>query len=820
MTLALTSLISCGGGGGPTGNGGTGGGSGGGGGVNSVVIQHVEPSRVMTGNSTGITLLGTNFTSNSIVLFDGNSVTPIFVNSTLQFQAPDISPKTHTVQVSDLANGKSNVATYEIYDPQPGPRLFNGQLTQYMSETLLENGLVPDLNGDGRADLVLIAPDSNSLPTQYTTVVRYGQTDGTFSASSPLVSFAINITPAVVLAGDFNGDGFTDLILFGAQGQSGSAYQVLLNDGTGHFTAAGTGALPATDVAPVVVGDFNHDGKLDFAFGKANGSQPFSLFFGNGDGTFGQPVSVGVPMLGVPKIASAADLNGDGYTDIVYYDDLTNANLPNQIRMLLSASDGSYTDMQIPGLPNGGYGFVMGDFNNDHITDIFAIDGKGMGQAYLGAGNGTFKATGKPVFAFDGYIVSFPFAAGDFDNDGNTDVATRLSLGGPDAMLFLWGDGKGNFNGQVTLSDHSFTLQVGDINGDGIADVFAAAEVPYGFPATVLGRADRNFPSALGLLPTNWGSVSAGDVFGDGYSELLVAGQDNGNGTAGTPGTMYRFQSTSTVSVVGSAPGYQTFLVDLNGDGIADMVGTDGSDLLIWKGDGSGNFQAPVNQFPLTKMWQPIYFRDMDGDGHMDIVLPGTILYGNGNFQFDAVAVPFYENFVVGDFDGDGLGDIATGSGILFGQANRTFTAPMGMSPLPDTPPAYPSQLVADINGDGMDDLILDGPSIYLSMGRQGFDLDQVLTLPGYADSVNTMTVGDFNGDGLLDIAVAISAGDDVILFTNDGTGKYEITSYAIGVNGVDTITADFNHDGKPDLAFGGYLLTFEPPTATALLHQ
>jgi hypothetical protein len=823
----LMLVVSCGGGASnnDVGNGsGSGGGGGGGGGANAVQIQHVEPSRVVTGVAIGaVTLAGTNFTASSVVLFDAIAVSATFGNATLQFQPPETTwtvAQSHTVQVSDPANGKSNLATFEVYSPKPGPELFVGQPTQFMSESLLVNSLVPDINGDGRADLVMVTLPPNS--SQAVPVVRNGQADGTFSGPSSLGTFSLPFSPGIVLAGDFNGDGSNDLIFLADSIISEGSYQVVLNDRTGHFTAAGTGTLPGGSASVAVVGDFNHDGKLDFAFGGASNGQAFSLFFGNGDGTFSAPVAAGVSG-GNTYQAIATDLNNDGYTDLVYMETFYNA--PSQLRVLLSTGNGNYTDILPPQLPSPSLGFVVADFNHDHIPDIFAVNGNGFGQTYLGLGDGTFQPTGNPIFACDGYLAATPFVVGDFDNDGNIDVATRTTLAGPDEMLFLWGDGKGNFTSQVEVSDHSFTLQVGDVNGDGIEDIFAGATLGFAYPSVVLGRRDRNFPSAQILLPNTWGPLSGGDVFHDGFSDLLVAGANDNIGYPGTgiPGTLYHFQTNGTFASVGEAPGYSTLLVDLDGDGIADMVGFTGTTLLIWKGDGSGSFQSPINQIQWDRGFQPIYFRDMDGDGHMDIVLPGAILYGEGNFQFVTVQIPFYENFLVGDFDGDGIPDIATGSGIMFGEGNRTFTAPMGSSPLPDSAPAFPTEVVADINGDGKDDLVIgeSGPAIFISVGRQGFVLDQVLMLNGYYPSVTSVTVADFNGDGLLDIATGnLVAGDDLVLFTNDGTGKYEVTSYAIGLNSVYSITGDFNHDGKPDLAFLTYNLTFKPTAVTVLLHR
>lgn len=829
---SLSCLANCGGGSaGNSGGGGGGGGTGGSGsGSNAIQIQRVEPSRVMVGVAIGgATLAGSNFTPNSTVLFDGAAVQTMYQNPGLQFTIPTTVwnvEQSHTVQVTDPSNGKSNVATFEVYAPQPGPALFIGQLTQYMSESLIINSLVPDVNGDGRADLVLVTLGPNGLQSSptYVPVIRHGQADGTFSASSPLVSFPLNISPNMVLAGDFNGDGHTDLILFGSQGSGGpSSYQVLLNDGTGRFNAKGSDALPSLS-APAMVGDFNHDGKLDFAYAASATGQSFSLYFGNGDGTFAAPVTVGASTStgGSTEVASAADLNGDGKTDIVYLESFYNG--PNQIRMLLSAPDGSYTDTQVAGLPSPTLGFVVGDFNNDHIPDIFAVNGNsvgfGLGQAYLGAGNGTFTATGNPVVASDGYLASVPFVVEDFDHDGNIDVATRTVLSGPDEIAFLWGDGKGNFTSQAIVSDHSFTLQVGDVNGDGIPDIFAGGDPGFTYPSVVLGQNGRAFPSAQILFPNSPGVLSAGDVFGDGFTDLLVAGVYTG-GPFNIPGTIYHYQSNGTFAAQGSAPTYPTVLVDLNGDGIPDMVGFTGEEMLIWKGDGTGVFQAPINQISLPRGFAQYYFRDMDKDGHVDIVLPGVILYGDGNFQFTAVTTDFYENFVVGDFDGDGIPDIATGSGILFGQGNRTFTAPTGSSPLPSSAPPFPTQVVADINGDGKDDLVLgdSGPAIFLSLGRQGFAVDQVLIAQGYSVTVSSVVVADFNLDGRPDIAVGMLSPEDALIFTNDGTGKYQLTSYATGVGSLDSLATDLSHAGKPDLATVNYY-TYSPTTLTVLLHK
>ena len=784
-------------------------------------IQRVQPSRVMVGVPLGgLTLAGTGFTGSSTVLFDGVAAPTFFQGpNELEVEIPSSTwnvPQVHTVQVSNAGQGMSNIASYEVYEPQPGPTPFVGQITQYMAESQVRDGLVSDVNGDGRADLVQDQLNPNT--SEYVPVVRYGQADGTFSVPNSMGLPALAFIPSAVVAGDFNGEQHVDLILIGGLANSRPTFQVVLNDGTGHFTMAGSGSLPITSpfLEPATVGDFNRDGKLDFAYGAADDGAAISLFYGHGDGTFEAPISQG-PSGGNTYMLRAGDLNRDGLSDLVYV--YIPGTGPNQIRELLSAANGSFTDSQLVNLPSGGPGFVLSDFDNDHIEDIFAVDSRGRGLAYLGIGDGTFRATGSPILASDLYFAAPPFVVGDFDHDGNADVATRTQLSGPDEVLFLFGDGKGNFTRQSQVSDHSFYLQVGDVNGDGIADIFAGVEPGFAYPSVVLGRNDRNFPSAQVLLPLAWGDLSTGDVFGDGFTDLLVSGVGNG-GPGSVPGTIYHIQPDGTFATQGQGPEYATFLVDLNGDGIVDMLGYGPTSVLIWKGDGSGVFGSPTNEIEVPNGLQPVAVRDMDGDGHMDIVVPGAILYGRGDFQFDLVPIQFYQNFAVGDFDGDGIADIATPSGVLFGLGGRSFTPPTGSSPLQNDSGPFADQVVADMNGDGMDDLVLT-TEIYLSVGRQGFGLDQSLMVNGYAAGVGSIAIADFNGDGRADIAMGLlGGGEDLVLFTNDGTGKYQVTSYAIGIISIRSVAPDFNRDGKPDLAFRSFIFDFIPPTVTVLMHK
>ena len=789
--------------------------------TSALVLSQIFPPSTMVGVPQGIILLtGMNFTPSSTVLFDGARANASFASSTsIQVQLdPSISgvARSHTVQVSDPSNGNSNVLTYDVYSPQGGPLPFAGQQSLPFNQDATEQGTLADVNGDGRSDLISFDTANGTNPARMS--IRFGQHDGSFSA--PVVNkvaLAYGI-PGLVLAGDLTVSGHIDLVLI----YPGS-YQVLLNDGSANFTPAGSGALPGSNFGRGAVGDFNGDGRLDFVI-DTGGLPPLAVLFGNGDGTFETPVQLGSGSQKAARV-QAVDLNGDGVTDIVYATYILNGNDTLDMHTLLFHQGGTSTDSLTVGVTGPSWSFAVGDFNNDRIPDLFVVNGAGMGQAYLGKGDGTFSAAGAPVFASDGFLITPPFVAGDFDHDGNIDIATRLTTIGPDVLLFLWGNGQGNFTGQIIASDNSFYLSTGDVNGDGVPDILASGG--FGYMSVTLGRNDRNFPSSKLLLNAPRGALSSGNVFNDGYHDILVSGDGDCATLAGAPGIFYHFQPNGAPVAKGTAPACTSVLVDLDGDGIADLVGLSQNTVYVWKGDGTGTFQGPVTEIPVTgtQVIQDFVFRDMDGDGYKDIVVAGAILYGIGNLQFKAVQLPaaLNQRFLVGDFDGDGILDIVISGGILFGQGNRAFTAATG-----SVPPCWSAYLqnpaVGDVNGDGKDDIVCGTTSatlveIYTGAGRSGFTQYQVLAIPG-GSIVYTVSLGDFNADGRLDIAVGTLGGDDVVLFMSNGNGEFQISSYAMGVSPILSIVGDFNNDGAPDLAFLNYGYDYKQNAVEVLLHK
>ena len=229
-----------------------------------------------------------------------------------------------------------------------------------ISDTYVARVVTADLNGDGKADLIVAG---------YEVTILLGNGDGTFTAGQTIPITGGGYSVAV---GDFNGDGIPDLAIPNNSGSetSPSSVTILLGKGDGTFTALSQS--PQTGIEPlwIAAGDFNGDGFLDLAVTNMNQGYPnlgtVTVLLGHGDGTFA-PTAVSPQTGSIPYSIAVADFNGDGKADLV----TSNAG-SNTLSVLLGNGDGTFTAALSPSAGTNPQIAGVGDFNGDGLPDVAA----------------------------------------------------------------------------------------------------------------------------------------------------------------------------------------------------------------------------------------------------------------------------------------------------------------------------------------------------------------------------------------------------------------------------------------------------------------
>jgi hypothetical protein len=336
---------------------------------------------------------------------------------------------------------------------------------------------VGDFNGDGKAD---IAVATGNATTDDVTMLL-GNGNGTFQAPVTTVTDTSTIFTTFwagrrssISSADFNGDGHLDLVVvnnkdapvigrggvvIGVQSLPGTV-SVLLGNGDGTFQAPRNFAIGSSPQS-VAVGDFNSDGRPDFAVSNlASGS--LSVFMNSGNANFSSStILVGT----TTGILAAGDFNGDGVSDLA-------------VPATIFSSTGGFAGVKVFNGQAGGtlqagatYALglslpVAGDFNGDGHLDLAGIVFNGIGGSavvpWLNNGNGTFPA---PVLITAGGVTLSSQATGDFNGDGIPDLVTSTGQ----VQLGL---GDGRFGDTTTLPFLSgSSVAAVDADGNGTVDI-------------------------------------------------------------------------------------------------------------------------------------------------------------------------------------------------------------------------------------------------------------------------------------------------------------------------------------------------------------
>ena len=692
-----------------------------------------------------------------------------------------------------------------------------------------------DLNGDGYADIIIGAPKGeNGQGAEGLAYVYLGSSSGPGSAIRKEMDVSsANFGWSVSTAGDVNGDGLADVIIGAptyANGQTAEGKAYVYH---GH-RSTGIAASPSWSV------EIN---ETEARYGLA--------------------------------VATTGDVNGDGYADVIVgapFHDVSHTN-EGAAFVYHGSSGGLSTTAAVtitPDVQNAQFGSSVataGDVNGDGYADIVAgsplYSGdqmeEGCAYLYYGASGGVsataaWTVEGNQSNAHFGYSVAI---AGDVNADGYSDVivgAPEYDAGeANEGCAFVYhgsSSGVGTSAGWTGNGDQMYAslgcsvATAGDVNGDGYADVIVGA--PYydagednegrvyvflGSSTGLSGSEDWKAESNQANSSFGFSVSTAGDINCDGYADIIVGSHRYSNGQTeegviflwygsltglGEDGTPANADWTAESNQASAWFGYSVSTAgDVNGDGCSDIIvgapyydydQTNDGAAFVWYG---GPFDIGQNGTPATAHWMAesdiaeamfgisvSTAGDVNRDSYSDVII-GASYYTNPMVNEGLVCV--YHGSI------RGLGEHGTPGNADWkkeGNAGSLFYGNAVAS-------------AGDVNGDGYADVIIGAEQYYISgewiwgVGRAyvyhgsevGLDTSAAWIVTGDQENAylgcSVSTAGDVNGDGYADVVV----GEDS--YDNGQTNEGRAHVY-LGSTGGLSATPDWTMEGNSNDAKSG----------------
>ena len=601
--------------------------------------------------------------------------------------------------------------------------------------------------------------------------------------------------PQTVLLADMNGDQIPDDIV-ATKGRRGTSLQILPGNASGGYDPAPTG--PSVCGNGIIEGaELCDDGNTK----KKDGCSP----------TCTPEISRALVSL------SAGDLDGDLNQDLVLVD--------AQANMLLLFGDGAghFSSTRLLPKVRTKTPAVLADFNNDGALDIAVIPKDRKQPLAILLNDGTAQFTSTPMSVNSKLRLVGPIVAADLDGNGFPDLVAG-SKTKPAGFVTLLNDGAGpsRFGSTVGTPKGLRSLGAADFSEDGKLDLLAEFTTKGQAPLVYGGLGTGQFVVPESLGDPTFLNTTIVDLDQDRHQDLVSCDAKSGNcrvrygdGAGNFSAAPVSIDDLIGSDVSGGAGG------DLDGDGVADVVGISKADskaVVLFRTANS----PQVARLDLTPGSKPnaVAVADLNNDGKLDILISNegsndlSVFLNLGNRQFTNGSVRVSAGgahptgMALGDLNNDGRLDVAvplnTSNAVALFQ-NRIAGGLTKVTSL--TTGANPQgAAIGRLNGDAFGDVVVanyddSSVSVFLSDGNGGYTSS---TISSGGLHPTDVALADLNGDLIPDLIAVNETSKNVVVFINDGNGGFGGGTSTLTMGRTrpwDLCVGDYDGDGLNDVA-------------------